>query len=261
MDRFRIRQNLLIILFFLALLPVSRAGYGQSQDTTSLDRARQAYQSLNYAEAEQQARVALSAYETFTLGQISEVHVILGLITYARNDLEAAHKHFEVALRLNPVLELDPLLVSPKILTFFDEIKAGLVIEEPPQVEAPAPVEDLRPAAALRSLLIPGWGQLYKEEWGKGWIFTGLWGAAAGGAVFSHIQKMEADAPDGRERHRWLTMRNSFIAAGAGIWLFSYLDAMLHRTGTDSPSTPPSGFSITPELLDGKVRVQASYRF
>lgn len=259
MDRHRIRQTLLVILFFLALAPVSRSASGQSQDTTALDRARQAYQNLNYAEAEQHARAALAAYETFSLGQISEVHVILGLITYARNDLESARKHFEVALRLNPSLEMDPLLVSPKILAFFDEIKAGLLVEEQPQTEALPPVEDLRPAAALRSMLIPGWGQFYKEDWARGWVFSGLWSVAAGGAIFSHIQMLDANAPDGRERHRWLVMRNGFIAAGAGIWLFSYLDALLHRSDPDK--APQSGFSITPEVNGGNPRLRASYRF
>lgn len=207
-----------------------------------LDAMQDAYERLDYATAERRAREALDAYGAFSADQLVEVHTMLGLILYARNEPLEAREQFQAALSLAPSLELDPLLVSPKTLEFFEGIKTEFAVEggaaRPPVVRY-VRVRDPRPAATVRSLVLPGWGQLYKGERVKGWALVGLWGATAGGAVTAHVLRSQAhadylDATDPAEIaerydtfNTWHQTRNALVLGAAAVWAYAALDALV----------------------------------
>lgn len=217
-------------------------------DSTLVQRAQAAYEQLDYARAEQYAQQVVRDYENYSVEQLTEVHTILGLINYSQNQPVDAGRHFEAALSLDPDLTLDPLLVSPKILSFLEDVREGRAAQLEPErgdgSDAPVrylQLEDRRPAAALRSMVVPGWGQLYKGEPTKGWLLLGLWSATAAGSGLAHWQRHEAreayervqdpSRVDGRydTYADWHRARNNLLLAAAGVWLYSYLDAILQR--------------------------------
>lgn len=226
---------------------LSSAVWAQEQDEpdTVIQEIRTSYRELEYEQAEQTAREMLSEYQQLTIDQLVEVHRLLGLIEISQNDRAAARRHFEAALSLNPNLTLDPTLVSPKIIDFFREVRRSYLAEAARSVSDSVAVHyrlipDPRPEAALRSALLPGWGQLYKGEAGKGRILMGIWGVSAGGAVLAHILGRAAENPqennleflgeEATSAEWWKDARNGFLVTAAGTWLFSYLDALLTRT-------------------------------
>ena len=114
----------------LALLLVAPAAAQTGPDpATTVATVEAAYEALDYAQAEALARAALARPEAFTRAQLVRLHTTLALLLYARNDALGAAQQFRAALSLDPALALDPVLVSPVTLAFFDELKATYLNE------------------------------------------------------------------------------------------------------------------------------------
>ena len=242
------------LLVLLGLLAVAGPAGAQPAPEAEVEAVWQAFQQLEYDTAEQQALEALARRDAFTDAEVARLFEVLALITYSRNQPGEARRYFEAALDLNPDLDLDPLLVSPKITEFFDEVKQAW---QATAQTRPAPeiiyVEDPRTAAALRSLVVPGWGQLYKGERTKGRLLAGLFATTTAGALAAHLRADDRagdalDAPAdlgpadlgpaaaGEDGRGWRRTRDGLAAASAALWLFSYLDAL--TTGAETPPAP-----------------------
>lgn len=232
------RHAFLGILFCLA---VSVPASAQSDGNAVVEGIRAAYRQFDYEDADRQGRDALRRYSEFTVEELTEIHTILGLVAYNRGDLRESRRQFISALQLSPDLQLDPLLVSPKIVEFFEEIRADLSVGDASLRDAPSRyvlLRDPRPDAAMRSMIAPGWGQFYKGHTTKGWIVSALFGAAAAGAVGAHFKRKDAkdayesagaDVVEDRYRtyNRWHKLRHGLVQGAAVVWWAGYVDALL----------------------------------
>lgn len=212
----------------------------QPAPAAEVEAVWQAFRDLEYEAAEQQALDALARREAFSDAEAARLFEVLALISYSRNQPGEARRYFEAALDLNPDLRLDALLVSPKILEFFEEVKQtwqmAASVRPPPQIVY---IEDPRTAAALRSLLVPGWGQLYKGERARGRLLAGLFATTTAGALAAHLRAADLRAtepldpaqPPGDGRG-WRRTRDVLAAGSAAVWLYSYVDALTRGTAT-----------------------------
>lgn len=233
-----------VALFLTVWMLPANAPFAQPATAPAdlLGAMRAAYERLDYATAEQRAREALAAYDLLSADQLVQVHTTLGLILFARNEPLEAREQFAAALSLDPVLVLDPLLVSPKTLDFFEGIRAGMETSGGDGREATiryVRVRDPRPAATLRSLALPGWGQLYKGERAKGWALAGTWGLLAGGTVAAHVLRGQArqeylDAVGSDEiaaryatYNAWHRARSGLALGTLAVWAYAALDALV----------------------------------
>jgi hypothetical protein len=248
-------------------------GTVQAQDALRLmDGMRQAYQQLHYTEVEVLAGQVLSNHPLFNAAQLTEAHQLLALVKYAQNDLEASRRQFEAALSLTPDLVLDQQLVSPKILEFFAQVKEAyqpLDLSATPVTDSPTiryvRVEDVRAAAAMRSLILPGWGQYYKGEKTRGVVLMGVWGAAAVGTALASLRADRArqaylDEPDpdraSNQRYdtwnTWFKVRNNLLLGTVGIWAYSYVDALVQRR-------PGAGASLRATVTPSSIQVRLHF--
>ncbi len=253
---------------YVFLVIVSGLSYGMPASAQSVGERvvhdiQDAYSRFDYEEAERKGQEALDRYSEFTVEQLTDVHTILALVAFNQNDLGEARRQFVSALQLTPDLTLDPLLISPKILDYFDHIAAEIEAGETSYVEAPVRyvlVPDRRTDAALRSMLVPGWGQFFKGHSTKGFVMTSAFAIAVGGAVFSHVKRERAEAayrdetrPDRVSEkyetlNRWHKSRRGLIQAAALTWVVSYVDALL--THGDVPGTNARvGLRATPQSI------------
>ncbi|MDQ7039984.1 MAG: DUF5683 domain-containing protein [Rhodothermus sp.] len=224
----------------------------------------QAYQALEYDRADSLARHALTDYTRFTPDQLVALHTVLALVAMSRNEPTEARRHFEAALSLNPELQLDPVLASPKVRDFFEQIRQEMQ-RLSPRTTAETTIRyvlrpDPRPEAALRSLLLPGWGQRYKGQHRKGWILTGSWGLLLGGSLTTHLQykraynryRRETDPTRIETRYRtanrWFKTRNGLLIGLTAVWAYSYLDALLQPVAAEAPIVRPYVVTTTPGL-------------
>ncbi len=252
-----IRILALLLLVGAAATPVSSRA--QDAQTAMVEEIRSDYQQLKFREAETKARNALATVPDFSIDQLVEIHTILAVITFSNNREPEARSQFFAALSLQPDLELDPLLYSPKILDLFHSVKSQAAA----QVTATSPtesiryvrVEDPRSDAAIRSLILPGWGQRYKGQHTKGWILMGMWGTLATGTILAHVRRQSAQRTYRTESNpdrvnarfdtfnSWHKARNNLALAAAGVWIFSYFDALLLRA---APTPAGSRLSLMP---------------
>ncbi|MEX0747105.1 MAG: DUF5683 domain-containing protein [Rhodothermales bacterium] len=244
------------ILALLLTLLLSASANAQPVRSEVLEEIQQAYRDLDYDTADRKAREALDQYGDFTVGQLTDLHTILGLIAYNRSDFLEARRQFISAIQLTPDLELDPLLVPPKILTYFDSVKDELQtggIETAPAASRYVFVRDPRPDAAVRSMLLPGWGQLYKGHKLKAWALSGAWVATVAGALWSHRMRTiaredyrEAENQDDIEilydrYNRWHKTRNALAQGAVVVWIVGYVDALLTDAANSASQGPLAG--------------------
>ncbi|HEX8297740.1 MAG TPA: hypothetical protein VF594_01155, partial [Rubricoccaceae bacterium] len=182
----RIRTALVAaILSATALSPAARA-----QPAQDLLRAvREATERLDYATAEERAREALADYSAFSPGELAELHTTLGVLLAARAEDADARTQFAAALSIDPSRTLDPVLVPPRTVALFESVRETAVIGAPaaPAVLRYVVLPDPRAGAALRSAVLPGWGQIHRGDRGRGIAFAAVVGTAAGGAIGAHL--------------------------------------------------------------------------
>lgn len=207
-----------------------------AQDTGVVDRVRALYQDLRYDEAEQRATQAIDQADVYDVDELAELHALLALIHYVQQNESRARAEFLTALSLKPDLTLDPILVPPRAITFFDTLREEAARQWPPpdsQSRRYILMSDPRPGAAMRSALIPGWGQHYKGERTKGWVVAGLFAGSLTGALIARAGDGNDDPQPGvpvvADSDSPL-LADVLIATTAGIWLYSYLDALLSET-------------------------------
>ena len=257
------RSQIRFLFGLLLFSPLALSAQTGADPATLLSRVESAYENLDYDEAEGLARTALSRFDAFTPDQLIRLHTTLALILYSRGEELEAAEQFRGALTLNPGLQLDPLLVSPVTLAFFEEARAAFVREQdvedtPTESVRYIQLPDMRPAATLRSAVLPGWGQRYKGDGTKGWAITGLWAASLGGAAAAHFRRQDArdaylaetDPALVADRYdtynTWHKARGGLLVGAAVVWAYAAIDALSSGGPQSSLQVfpTPSGFSI-----------------
>ncbi len=236
---------------FLVAVGLAFAHPVQGQGQSAADRVRIAYERLDFELALASADSVIRSSESSSPEDLVEVHTIAALVYVARNQPRNARQHFASIVSIDPDLELDPMLASPQALELFREVQSEARTR---QVDNVMPsvrylrVYDPRPSAAYRSMVLPGWGQLYKGHRTRGYAMMGIWASTVAGTVAAHIVRNsrrdaylnETDplAVAGRfdEYNRWHKARNNLAIAAAATWVVSYLDALIFE-GTARPGT------------------------
>lgn len=103
----------------LALLPVA----GLGAPPPDLKRAKDRYEFGAYADAAGAVRDLLARHKDLPEAEAVEAYRILGLAEYQLGDRGAARAAFVGLLSLDPEYRLDPFLVPPQIVEFFDRVK------------------------------------------------------------------------------------------------------------------------------------------
>lgn len=222
-----------------------RVCFGQISATEVLRDIRSAYERADLDMAEQRIAEAMAQYEQFSAVDLAQVHEFSALVNYVKGDATEAEKQLGLALQLNPSLELDSILAPPGLVQIAEQLKtalqeSGQIAEEEPEVRYLV-LADPRPSAAMRSMLVPGWGQVYKGDRKKGYRMLGAWGLTAGGTLTAHILRksaenkyLDATTLAGAQSlyddfNRWHQVRNNLFLAAAGVWVYSYLDALIFQ--------------------------------
>ena len=255
----------------------NEGAYAQLNTSRMMEDIRSAYEELNFTVAEARISEALNEYDQFSPQELSEIHVIYSLILFAQSDLSAAESQLHLAIELNPTLVLNQLDTPPRLFQLFEEIKqARDDLSE--QVSSPGDVRyliiyDQRAGAAWRSMVVPGWGQLYKGEKRKGIILTSLWGIAASGSVIAHLNRIQArdhyraseTQAQTQSRFRtysnWHKARNNLLLAATGVWVFSYIDAMVWGQPTRAYTSNQGPLKVSVLPIQGNTQFTIRWRF
>ena len=193
------------------------------------------------------------------------------------NNLPEAESQLLLAVQLNPSLELDPLDTPPRLYEAFEEIKKEYS-DNASQINDPQDIRyllvyDPRASAALRSMAVPGWGQLYKGEKRKGIVLASLWGVTASGSIIAHVRRNQAQdhyrasetQAQTQSRFRafstWHKVRNNLMLAATGIWVYSYIDAIVVGGPIEPGQLRGSDFNVSMIPVNGRAHFSVQWQF
>ncbi len=191
--------RILLIALFLA----APAGETLSQENPSAQVAS-GVQLYKAGEYQRSLEEKVEAYKYSAFDQI------------ALGSTVAAKESFRQALLLAPNLTLDPTYVSPKIIAIFEEVKASLR-----PVQRPGAKPSSRMGFAVRSLIIPSWGQFAANRKVAGFVFLGGTALALGNVA--------------RTQTNFETAKDKYFKAGPGSdfdGLFSKYDKATSNRNT-----------------------------
>jgi hypothetical protein len=125
--------------------------------------------------------------------------------------------------------------------------------------------------AGVRSLILPGWGQFYSQRSGMGWTYLAAAGLAGAGAIVANVEYQNrlddiSTAVSLKDRQNAIKKaddayneRQDALAVAAGVWLASFLDAMVFFPDNRSPLL---GLQTSPDPNGGlATRLSVSMRF
>ena len=242
------RTIVLLFLSVFVVLPLKLSAQDQIID--------QIYASLRAGDiptATSRVDSALAVYFQFAPTELAEIHALRALLYNFTGQKEKVRRHLLLALELNPNLELDPLYFSPNLRNLLTSLKSNIAGESVDNVTTDLPekqirylpLPDPRVGASWRSLLVPGWGQIYKGQQKRGIVMAGLTGGLVAAAITSHVLRqrarddyLKATVPADiqtayRRYNRFHKWRNTLMLLSGLSWALNFLDA----TFTPSPKT------------------------
>ena len=233
-------------IYLAVILITINSSFLFSQTQQSLfQQMIQAFQQLDYENARKIGKQIAADFKSYTPIELLETHKILGVIAYQDGNLPDANSQFEQALSIDRTAQLDSVYVSPKIIKFFNDLKEShnsrIKTEETEKsIQYRYLVQpDPRSAATLRSMILPGWGQLYKNDKRKGYFLIGSTATVTlATALFHFLQKgahddyLKATDPKTIEQrydkyNSFYKLRNNTALLAGGIWLYAFFDALL----------------------------------
>lgn len=226
-----------------------------AQENVSLENMREAYQSLNYEEVISITSVILNSSEIFTDEERIEIFTMRGVSYYSLNQIDDSRKSFFELLKINNEFELNPTLISPKIIVFFDNLKNdyksitnNIISNEitPEVIETNTDPSEAYTREIIRqkntmiqSVLLPGLGHIYSDESTKGWILLTANAGLLGGIIYSIIETNSREEKYLGETNKDLLAqryeqfndmyktRNLLIGAYVALWLYTQIDLLL----------------------------------
>ncbi len=254
-----------IYVFLIALLLFNISIIFAQEAYPTLYQIKEAFNNLSFTRTIELSTRAIKDYQNYSVVQLVQIYQYRALAYYNLGSEQEAAEAFKLALSLDPGLELDPVTVSPKIRNFFADIKAHHAtikdVDENTGESRFIIRDDVRPQAAWRSMILPGWGQLHKGQETKGYLIfsgfvlnsVGLIAAviserSARDAYMNAVQPAEIEARY-QEYNKWNNIRRILTGTGIAIWLYAFGDALW------SPTQPVEGISVTvlPSLFSATI--------
>ncbi len=235
----------LIILFIFVLSTNLKA-------QTLIEQLEENYKTFRYNDVISLSEKIIYDSASYNSNVLIEVFTMRAVAYYSISEIDSARKSFIEILRTDRNHQLDPVKISPKILSLFNDVRNDFEriessntnneLKEPEenQIIISKPVLDnsLIKNSLARSIALPGLGHLYLEGNIKGWLLTTASTATLGGMIYyifnvkekenSYLSQTEPDIIQLRynEYNSAYKIRNFFIAGYAVLWLYSQIDLL-----------------------------------
>ena len=219
----------------------------------SLSLMTKRFDQFKYADVISIANKLLLKRAPLTREQILDIYKLKGISHYSLSEDDAAKKSFIEILRMDTSYVLDSTKVSPKIISFFKQVKQNYIQQQKeieartvvridtvyvPRVEYDIEHEDVIKGAIARSLIIPGLGQLYLDFNFKSVVMTVLGSASLASSIYylintehkenAYLIETNPEMISSRyhEFNDSYKKRNISLVTFGVIWIYSQLDLL-----------------------------------
>ena len=246
----------------LKILLLSQIFWAQQ---VSIETLREKYANFEYKKVIELADEMLQQnnYDRTTLVQIYEMK---GVAHYSLGEEQKAHSAFWNLLGEDNNYSMDPQQISPKIISFFNDVKE----EFREQIEEEKPILDSLntlkqrylstssnyKTAIVKNIILPGWGQFQLNNKTKGTIY-GVLGVSTIASSIYYIAKTNDKRTDYLsetnpelikakydEYNDAYKLRNYAISAAVAVWLASQIDILFF---SEDHSKLPISYNYQPE--------------
>ena len=243
------KKLLLIFIWFISIITLL-----PQDNKEAIQELTQKFRDFEYQQVVEDAGELLNEKEKFSNPELIEIYRMKGISHYALLDDSEARLSFIEILKIDTSYTLDPSYTSPKIITFFSDVKneylasvegkeEQIVITKYDTVYVPVTYRDSisennLKQALIRSVFIPGTGHLYLQSNLKSWLLTFLSAASIGSGIYfiidankkEKIYLQEQDANEVAEKYNDYNfsyrMRNLAFISFAALWIYSQLDLL-----------------------------------
>lgn len=237
-----------VLIVFFVFVSFTRA----QQVADTLATLEQHFESFKYTDVIQTADSLLKNNPGFSKEKLLEIFRVKGISEYSLLEEANASKSFLEIIKIDSTFKLDSAQTSPKIIEFFNNVKAKYKSDQVKQRELQAGLDTLyipqnaRNLAAeeklrstmIRSLIMPGLGHMYIGEKTKGLLLTSLSAVSLGSMIYFFINTNKKENAYQTETNPDLMqvrfndyndsykLRNASIIAFAVLWLYSQVDIL-----------------------------------
>ncbi|MCL5031569.1 MAG: hypothetical protein M1480_21400 [Bacteroidetes bacterium] len=214
---------------------------------------KQQLESFQYNKAINDANELLENKVKINDKDLIEIYRIKAIAQYSLQNEKGAKESFFNILKIDTTFTLDPSTTSPKIIAFFDQVKNDYLqvfesekqivktktdtVYIPKIVHSEQSTSELK-QAAIRSVILPGWGHLYMGDNLKGTILTSLSLITLGSSIYFIIdsnkkERLYLDALDPsliqqryNDYNKSYKLKNISLVSFAAVWLYSQIDLL-----------------------------------
>ncbi len=219
----------------------------------SLNKLQKKFENFEYGEVIKGANQFLLNRSQIPTSDLFEILRMKGISHFSLSEDEAARNSFIEILKIDTSFVLDSLKTSPKIVSFFNNVKktylqqlAQNISQQIVRIDTVYITDPLKArriendikTSALLSLVYPGIGHLYDGQKAKGWALTALTTLSLASSIYFFVDSnkkknayLEEKNPanfDSRysDYNKSYKYRNYSIIALGVVWLYSQLDLL-----------------------------------
>jgi hypothetical protein len=236
---------------------------------------QQKFRSFEYDSVIILAEQALTQSSQFTSQELISIYEMKAISHFAQSEFAAAETDFTKILQLDSLYTPDPVKTSPKIIDFFNEVKAKFQRQSEQPTEQPPTEIVMRDTVTVRqeslgryrtsipaSLVLPGAGHLLMGETKRGTIMAALSLVTLTSAAYftNQTHKKHSDYMNAIDEQNIAVTydsyssafktRNILWAAYAAVWLYAQTDLLYFHQGRQQLnfSLSPSPDVFSPSL-------------
>ena len=224
--------------------------YAQQKGNTVL-KLKNELESFKYDKVISDADSILNSKPNINQEDLVNIYKMKGIAQFSLSDEEGAKVSFINILKIDSTFKLDSTDTSPKIISFFNQVKNEYsqilgsqkqfvkvdTVYVPKLINNNSSTDRFR-QASIRSILIPGLGHLYLNQAVKGSVLTALCVLSIGSSIYFIIdsnkkesQYLSAVDPaviqsSYKKYNTSYKLRNASLITFAAVWLYSQIDLL-----------------------------------
>lgn len=251
-----------------------------------LKEIRYKFETFRYEDVVRLSDQIIATYRDLPPDTLLSVYTMKAVAHYTLNQEELSRRSFIELLKINKGFQLDPIIISPKIISFFESIRTeyNRILETriAETNTAKDTVRNIEPSISLegfqsyrtnllQSLIFPGLGHLWDNHETEGWILTSLSAINIGSLIYFIIDTNKKENAYMNESNQLYIQdkytqynssyktRNILIASYIVLWTYSQLDLLLFHDGpaVEDKIKPAVGAKILP---DNSVEYNISFK-
>lgn len=252
----------ILVIFFMASILFAQ--------TNSLQEIKKLYEDYEYEKVIQQSNDLLNDPQLPDSLKI-DIYFMRAVSFFAIGNEKLAKSNFENIFQLNNNYTPDLTKLSPKVISFFEEVKKEFLKKEEEKIYSPENLEKLKQSALehenelktsmLKNIFLPGWGQVTLNNKNKGYALIGFSLANLTAAVYYIIDTNNKENDYLNEIDKQLIpvkfskyddsykKRNLLIGTFAIVWIYSQLDLLLNNKYKIQQNLPEVNLSVEDKNL------------